>query len=352
MAVFRGIFLWGMLPLLSQTVLKFQHGNFLDPRMSNKKSLNIAHRGGAGLRPENTLAAFAHALDIGVDGFELDVHVAQDGTVVVFHDDALKPDIVRDTDGQWLSETGPLLKDLPYPAMQPFDIGRLKPGSKYGARYPLQIPQDGERIPKLAEVIYLINRAGGSERLWIELKTNFMDRTKTASPQAMAESVIRVLKREKFLDRSVLVGFDWTALIAAKKIAPKVECWFTTLPQSWFGDTPPPAEHGPPSAVELAGLRKMEQSDAPWTGGFDRQKYGSVIKAAKAAGADGWFPYFADINRSTLAEARELGLKVGAWTVDKDDDLARLSDLQIDGICTDYPDRLARILKGMHHPGM
>ena len=57
------------------------------------RSLNIAHRGGAGLRPENTLAAFAHALDLGVDGFELDVHVAKDGTVVVFHDDALKPEI-------------------------------------------------------------------------------------------------------------------------------------------------------------------------------------------------------------------------------------------------------------------
>ena len=60
------------------------------------KTLNIAHRGGAGLKPENTLAAFANALDLGVDGFELDVHVAKDGTVVVFHDDALKGEIVRD----------------------------------------------------------------------------------------------------------------------------------------------------------------------------------------------------------------------------------------------------------------
>ena len=315
--------------------------------MSQKKSLNIAHRGGSGLRPENTLAAFAHALDVGVDGFELDVHVAKDGTVVVFHDDALKREIVRDAHGQWLSETGPLLKDLPYPAIQTYDVGRLKPGTKYGARYPDQVAQDGERIPKLAEVIYLINRAGGPERLWIELKTNFMDRSQTSSPQAMAESVVRVLKREKFLDRAILVGFDWAALIAAKKIAPKVECWFTTLPQSWFGEAPPPAEHGPPPQAELEKLRAQESSSAPWTAGFDRPAYGSVIKAAKAAGADGWFPYYADINRSTLAEARELGLRVGAWTVDRTDDLARLADLQIDGICTDYPDRLAQILKGM-----
>lgn len=313
--------------------------------MSKQKTLNIAHRGGAGLRPENTLAAFAHALDVGVDGFELDVQVARDGTVIVFHDDDLKPEIVRDAGGQWLNEAGPLLKDLASPALQTYDIGRLKPGSKYAARYPEQVPQDGERIPKLADVIYLVNRAGGNERIWIELKTNFLEREKTASPQVMAEAVVRVLRREHFVERAVLVGFDWTALIAAKKIEPSLECWFTTLPQTWFAATPPPAEHWPPAAAELARLRALESSSAPWTGGFDRPLYGTVIKAAKAAGADGWFPYFADINKATIAECRALGLKVGCWTVDRPDDLARLVDLGVDGICTDYPDRLASLLK-------
>lgn len=311
------------------------------------KTLNIAHRGGAGLRPENTLAAFANALDLGVDGFELDVHVAKDGTVVVFHDDAVKHGLARDAEGRWLDEAGPLLKEASYPQLQAYDIGRLKPGSKYGARYPGQMPVDGERIPRLADVIWLLKRSGGSERLWIELKSNFMDRSRTATPDAMAEALIRVLKREKFLDRSVLVGFDWPALIAAKKLAPKVECWFTTLPQSWFGDAPPPAEHGPPPKAELQKLRALERQEAPWTGGFDRAKYGSVIGCAKAAGADGWFPYFADINRASLTEARDAGLKVGAWTVNEPSDLSRLADLGVDGLCTDYPDRLAGVLKGM-----
>lgn len=311
------------------------------------KPLNIAHRGGAGLRPENTLAAFAHALDVGVDGFELDVHVAKDGTVVVFHDDTLKPDIVRDADGRWLEGAPLLIKDLPYADLQTYDIGRLKPGSKYAARHPDQMAVDGEKIPRLADVIWLMKRSGGGERLWVELKSNFMNRASTVSPEAMAEAVLRVIKREKFLDRTVLVGFDWPALIAAKKMAPKIECWFTTLPQSYFADAPVPAEHGPPPKAELEALRAMEKAGAPWTGGFDRAKHGgSVIKAAKAAGADGWFPYFADINRATMTEARSLGLKVGAWTVNKADDLARLADLGVDGLCTDYPDRLRTILKG------
>jgi glycerophosphoryl diester phosphodiesterase len=311
------------------------------------KPLNIAHRGGAGLRPENTLAAFANALDLGVDGFELDVHVAKDGTVVVFHDDALKAEIVRDADGRWIEAPGPLIKDMTFAELQTYDIGRLKPGTKYAARNPAQVPQDGERIPRLADVIWLMKRAGGTEKLWIELKTNFIDRSRTVAPDAMAKTVLRVLKREKFLDRSILVGFDWPALIAAKKAEPKIECWFTTLPQSWFGESAPPAEHGPPPKVELETLRAAERSNAPWTGGFDRPKYGSVIKAAKAAGADGWFPYFADINRATLTEARDLGLKVGAWTVNDANDLARLADLGVDGLCTDYPDRLATVLKGL-----
>jgi glycerophosphoryl diester phosphodiesterase len=92
----------------------------------------------------------------------------------------------------------------------------------------------------------------------------------------------------------------------------------------------------------------MERIGAPWTGGFDRAKHGgSVIKAAKAAGADGWFPFYADINRATLTEARDLGLKVGAWTVNQTNDLARFADLGVDGLCTDYPDRLSAILKSL-----
>lgn len=305
-----------------------------------KRPLNIAHRGGAGLRPENTLAAFAHALDLGVDGFELDVHVAKDGSVVVFHDDRLKREIARDGNGAWIEKPGPLIKDLTLPELQSYDIGRLLPDSAYAKRYPDYVPQDGEHIPRLADVIFLIKRQGGNERLWIELKTNFIDRSQTASPHEMAEAVVRVLKREKFVERSVLVGFDWPALIAAKKLAPKLECWFTTLPQSWFGDKAPPKEDGPPGKAELEALRALERNNAPWTGGFDRGKYGSVIKAAKAGGADGWFPYYADVTADTVAEARDEGLAIGAWTVNATSDIKRLAELSIDGLCTDYPDRV------------
>ncbi|MEO7053402.1 MAG: glycerophosphodiester phosphodiesterase family protein, partial [Rhizomicrobium sp.] len=66
------------------------------------KTLNIAHRGGAGLRPENTLVAFRHAIALGCDGAELDVQLSADGIVIVHHDFRLNPALTR-LDGAWLA---------------------------------------------------------------------------------------------------------------------------------------------------------------------------------------------------------------------------------------------------------
>ena len=62
-----------------------------------------AHRGGRGLAPENTLAAFSQAATLGVDTLELDVGLTADGVVVISHDTSLNPDHTRDAQGQWLS---------------------------------------------------------------------------------------------------------------------------------------------------------------------------------------------------------------------------------------------------------
>ena len=76
------------------------------------RPLNIAHRGGAGLFPENTLAAFRDAVARGCDGAELDVQLSKDGEVVVYHDYRLKPEITRGLDGKFLTRPTPRIKDL------------------------------------------------------------------------------------------------------------------------------------------------------------------------------------------------------------------------------------------------
>src|SRR5690349_12908355 len=117
------------------------------------KPLNIAHRGGAQLMPENTLAAFADAMARGCDGAELDVQLTRDGQVVVHHDFRLKAGLAR-KDGVWLSEAGPRIKDLTWRELRHYDVGTAQPGGDYSRTHPLLKPMDAE-VPTLQEVAAL-----------------------------------------------------------------------------------------------------------------------------------------------------------------------------------------------------
>ena len=104
--------------------------------------------------PENTLAAFKRACEIGVDAVELDVLVSADGELVVHHDFKLRPEIARSADGAWIAAgSQPAVKDLTLAQLKTYDIGRLQPKTSYAARFPEQIPVDGERIPTFKETI-------------------------------------------------------------------------------------------------------------------------------------------------------------------------------------------------------
>ena len=94
------------------------------------------HRGARGLAPENTLAAFAKALEIGVTTLETDLAVTSDGVLVLSHDPVLNPDIVRGADGKWLSAPGPAINTLTLAELKRFDVGRLDPSSRYARQFP------------------------------------------------------------------------------------------------------------------------------------------------------------------------------------------------------------------------
>src|SRR5215208_5425888 len=117
------------------------------------------HRGARGLAPENTLPAFALALSIGVTTLELDVAMTKDGILVVHHDEWLNPDIARGPDGRFLGTRGPAIHSLTLDEVKRYDVGRIKPGTGYGAEFPEQRPIDGTRIPTLEEVFALVRRA-------------------------------------------------------------------------------------------------------------------------------------------------------------------------------------------------
>ena len=307
---------------------------------------NIAHRGGAQLRPENTLSAFADAVWRGCDGVELDVQLTADGEVVIYHDWHLKPEHCRDIHGFWLNEPTPRIKDLTLDELRQFEVGRARPESVCAKTHPDVHWQDEECVLLLSEVVAVAKTARSPFRLIVELKTSFANRDESADPAELATKTIAILKQDRYLDRTVFVGFDWAALIAAKKLAPEAECWFTTMPFSWFQPGTPPPESDPPSEVALQMLRYWARDGiSPWAAGFDAVKHdGSLLKAIKAAGGDGWDPMWVDITPENVAEARDLSLKLATWTVNDPAEMLRLAGFGLDAIYTDRPDLMMATL--------
>lgn len=313
------------------------------------KPLQIAHRGGTGLWPENTLEAFTHAIEMGADGIELDVHLSRDGVLVVHHDESLKPAIAR-ADGKWLIRPTPRIKDLTFEELQRFDIGQLKPGSTYGAHYPEQSPITGARIPRLEDVLALAkNRAGADFHIYVELKTALLDLTQSAAPEPLAEAAVALVRRMEMERQVSFVSFDWRALAYAKKIAPEISNAFTTLPFFQIDPEDGSAAHDRPGS-EDAAIRAASRTGAPWAAGYDwRDQKGPafaarMMRAIGAAPADGWFAWHGDVTAETAALGKELGLKLSCWTVDEPAEIQRLAMLGVDAILTDRPDRLRATL--------
>ena len=149
------------------------------------------HRGARGLLPENTIPAFEHAIELGVDVLELDLGMTRDGIPVAHHDRALDPDRTRDATGAWLTPPGPFLNSLALAELSEFDVGRVRPGSKAAQRFPKQNPRDGTRIPTLAEVLALGRRSdAGTVRFNIETKVTPLAPEETAGPEEFARAVV------------------------------------------------------------------------------------------------------------------------------------------------------------------
>lgn len=288
------------------------------------------HRGARGLRPENTLAGFAHALAIGVSTLELDTGVTRDGVVVVSHDRALNPDHTRDASGRWLEGTGPTIFSLTFAELQSFDVGRLRPGTPYAARFPEQIAVDGERIPRLADVFDLVRKVGDAEvRFNIETKIDPRKPQATLAPDAFTEALVREIRLAAMEKRSMIQSFDWRTLGIVQRIAPDIE---TVCLTTGRGDD------------ENLGLGGPGPS--PWLGGLEANDYdASIPRLVKAAGASVWSPDFTELTPELVAEAHALGLRVIPWTANDPDDMSRLIDLRIDGLITDRPDSLRRVLE-------
>ena len=258
------------------------------------------HRGARGYLPENTLPAFSRALEIGVTTLELDVGVTRDGVVVVHHDRGLNPDIARGADGKWVPRATPI-NSLTYEELERYDVGRLRPGSDYAKRFPQQKPLDGTRVPRLSELFAIAGKAG--VRFNIEPKSDLDAPNETLAPEPFARALIAEVRKAGMAKRTTVQAFDWRLLKVGEREAPELPTVYCT------------------------------------------EGKGSDPARVHAAGGRIWSPDFEMVTPERFAAARKWGMKVTVWTVNEPPDIARMIDLGVDGIASDYPDRVLQQLK-------
>lgn len=290
------------------------------------------HRGARGLAPENTLAGFRTAMTVGVTTLELDLGVSADGQVVVAHDPELNPNFTRDAQGRWLQAAGPALHSLTLAELQRYDVGRLKPGTRYAGLYPEQQPVDGERIPTLDAVFAMVAQAGKDRlRFNLETKISPLSPGLTPAPDVFVRAVLAVIDKHGLRSRVTLQSFDWRTLRVAQKLAPDLATVALT--------------------ARLPSINNLD--DERWTAGLRLHDHaGSVAQLVKAAGVGTWSPFHGELTEALLAEAHALGLKVVPWTVNDPAQMQRLLAWGVDGLITDRPDlaRKAMAARGMPLP--
>jgi glycerophosphoryl diester phosphodiesterase len=264
--------------------------------MSTSHAIDVqGHRGARGLLPENTLPAFQRALELGVDTLELDCGVTKDGVVVAHHDRRLNPDVARGPDGKWIAAPGPTIRSLTFAELQRYDVGRIRPGSSYAARFPQQAGQDGVRIPRLEDVLRFKSSFN------IETKISPDAPEETVGPEEFARLIYKEIQKAKA--KATIQSFDFRTLKVVEREAPEIPTVYLT--EGRYAD--PRIPHG--------------------------------------AGARTWSPDFSAVDARVLKQAKDLGMRVVVWTVNEPADIARMLDLGLDGIISDYPDRVLAELK-------
>ncbi|MGO4180913.1 glycerophosphodiester phosphodiesterase [Paenibacillus sp. MCAF9] len=239
-----------------------------------KTIINFAHRGASGYCPENTLAAFKKAIELGATGIEIDVQLTKDDQIVIIHDESL------------MRTTGlnRLVKDTAYEELMSLDAG-----SWFDPAF------QAERVPLLEQLLELLRHS--DIILNIELKNGIIQYP------GLEQKVIDIVRAFGMADRIILSSFNHYSLLLCKQLAPEIR----------------------------TGVLYMEGLYRPW-------EYAATLQA------DALHPFKYAVTPEWTASAAAHGIAYHPFTVNDAEEMERLLNAGVDGIITDYPDRLAEVL--------
>jgi glycerophosphoryl diester phosphodiesterase len=292
------------------------------------------HRGTRGLRPEDTIPAFAKALDIGVRTLELDTGVTKDGVVVVSHDSFVNPLVCTDTTPAVAGDpafpyVGKYIHDLSFAQLETLDCGTRNPTDPAtDPFYASQLPVPGTRIPTLDQVFALVEaRHADDVQLNIETKIDPTAPGTTVSPRTFVTKDLAVIRSHRNgVARSLLQSFDWRTLTIARQLAPHLRRV---------------------ALVDASTAQVGQPGASPWLGGIDVDAApyrGDVPYAATSIGAAVVSPDQSLVDSSFVSSAHRHRELVVPYTVDAVRDMQKLIGIGVDGMITDYPDRLRDVL--------
>ncbi|GAA4959299.1 glycerophosphodiester phosphodiesterase [Algibacter aquimarinus] len=261
------------------------------------------HRGCRGLLPENTIPAFLKAINLGVHTLELDVAISKDNIVVVSHEPFMSRTICLDVQGNEIPESD----DKKYNLYQmTFDnIKQFDCGTKFHPRFTEQ-----EKIktykPSLDEVIKRAKTKNQKIKFNIEIKSKpEYDNIYTPKPDEFVALVLDVINENNIFNETNLQSFDLRVLEEIKKQAPKMR------------------------------VALLVDEDEDLLNKMAKMTYLPEIIS----------PYYKLLNKKMVRNLKTEGFEVIPWTVNEIDEMKLMIDFEVDGIITDYPDRLIALLK-------
>ncbi len=276
------------------------------------------HRGARGLAPENTWVAFERALAEGMNVMELDTVVTKDLQLVVHHDTEVNPELCR-------YDTGSRPQRQPIRQVTLAELKKLDCGSDKNPKFPEQKLSPGERLISLDEFFVKFKEAEKKnpalKTILFNIETKFPGDTQASAQELeeFASLMVAAIERAGMAERATVQSFVVEVLPLVKQKNPNIRTSALFAPTKWQG------------LRMYLGLGGGVRAD--------------ILAKAAAVKADVISPYWLYCNTDFIARAHAQNMLVIPWTVNEETKMRELLQNGVDGIITDYPNRLTKVMR-------
>ncbi|MDR1983652.1 MAG: calcineurin-like phosphoesterase C-terminal domain-containing protein [Prevotellaceae bacterium] len=284
-------------------VVKDNFGRIYADSLLLEHSIDVqAHRGGAGLMPENTVDAMIHAINLGVSALEFDLNISKDKKVVVSHDPWMNYKFVTRPDGAEIKKEE--AKHYSLYSMTYDSIAKYETGMKLHPDFPTQKKIKTHK-PLVSDLIDSVENYTVANKISpvlynIEIKSaEGRDNVFSPSYQEFCDLAMEILLSKNINDRLVVQSFDPRTLNYLHEKYPDIKLSYN-----------------------------VENKDNDFEINMEKLNFVPVY----------YSPHFSLVNENLLKKCRDLGMKIVVWTVDKIDDIKQMLDFKVDAIISNYPD--------------